>query len=114
LSQAQHDVQDTTLLCLSRSNWLRQLCLRISTSAWFDNVVVAAILLNCLVLALYDPLDAANSGWQNQLGIQTEWAFTTIFTLEMLIKLVAIGAVGPRSYLSDGWNWIDGCVVIIG
>lgn len=80
----------------------------------FENAVVAAILVNCIVLALYDPLDNANLGWQNQVGIQTEWVFTSIFTLELMIKLVALGVVGPRSYLSDGWNWIDGTVVVIG
>jgi len=67
-----------------------------------------------MVLALYDPLDKANTGWQNQLGIVSEWPFTVIFTVELCIKLIALGLVGPRSYLSDGWNWIDGFVVVVG
>jgi voltage-dependent calcium channel L type alpha-1F len=106
-------VQELVLGCCHRTSAFRQRCIKIASSPWFDNFVLVTILLNCLVLALYDPLDQTNSGWQNRLGDSTEWGFTIIFTLEMVVKLVALGLVGPRSYLSDGWNWIDGCVVLI-
>ena len=83
-------------------------------SWWFDQVVVVAILVNCVVLAMFDPLDTRDETWQNQIGNILEWPFTVVFTLELVIKIIAMGLLGKRSYLADGWNWIDGSVVVVG
>ena len=42
----------------------------------------------------------------------TDLSFTIIFTIEMLLKIVAMG--GIRAYLSDNWNVFDGFMVLIG
>ncbi|KAA0176357.1 hypothetical protein FNF27_02053 [Cafeteria roenbergensis] len=112
--QAQTELQPVALCCLTRSNPLRVLCEHMMRSWWFDQLVVVAILVNCVVLALFDPLDTRDETWQNQIGNILEWPFTVIFTLELVIKIVAMGLLGKRSYLADGWNWIDGSVVVVG
>jgi voltage-dependent calcium channel L type alpha-1F len=44
----------------------------------------------------------------------TNLIFTVIFTIEMVIKIVAGGLIcGPHTYLHTGWNVMDGSLVII-
>ena len=42
--------------------------------------------------------------------------FLSIFTVEMVMKIVAYGLYkcGPPSYLKNRWNLLDGFIVIIG
>lgn len=42
------------------------------------------------------------------------YVFTFIFTLEMTMKVIANGCfVGKGAYFKDGWNILDGILVII-
>ena len=44
-----------------------------------------------------------------------EFAFLLLFTLEMLIKLLAFGVVGHKdAYFRSAWNWLDAVVVFTG
>lgn len=44
---------------------------------------------------------------------RSEPIFTTLFTLEFLIKIIALGvAKGPNTYFKDAWNWLDFIVVV--
>ncbi len=46
-------------------------------------------------------------------GAGVEWLFLIIYTVEMSIKIVAIGFFQHKgSYLRDAWNWIDYIVVL--
>ena len=73
--------------------------------AVFDNLILLAILANCIFMAL-DPVD-----WLDQVEIY----FLTLFTLEMTLKIVALGfAFHKGSYLRDLWNWLDFTVVLTG
>ena len=42
----------------------------------------------------------------------SDLAFTVIFTIEMLLRILALG--GLRAYLSNNWNVFDGFMVLIG
>lgn len=73
--------------------------------AVFDNLILLAILANCIFMAL-DPVD-----WIDQVEVY----FLTLFTLEMSLKVVALGfAFHKGSYLRDLWNWLDFTVVMTG
>ena len=73
--------------------------------AVFDNLILLAILANCIFMAL-DPVD-----WLDQVEIY----FLAIFTLEMALKIVALGfAFHKGAYLRDLWNWLDFTVVLTG
>lgn len=36
------------------------------------------------------------------------------FSLEMIVKMIAMGAYGPCTYLADSWNRLDFFIVIAG
>jgi hypothetical protein len=44
----------------------------------------------------------------------SELPFNLIFTVEMVLKIVALGFVGKNTYLGDKWNWLDFFIVFIG
>ena len=75
--------------------------------AWFNNIVTAIVLLNCVALAVdyhgisqdtMDTLDIINLGC------------TIAFGVEMFLKLLGMG---PRRYLSDSFNIFDGSLVLL-
>lgn len=44
----------------------------------------------------------------------TGYIFTTIFTIEMTLKVIANSCfLGQGAYFKDGWNILDGILVII-
>jgi len=85
------------------------------TSRWFDRFIIFFIFLNSLALACYDYSDRANISKQNQIIEKSGKAFTGIFFVEFLLKVISMGFfLHRKSYLRDGWNWIDFIVVVIG
>jgi len=75
-------------------------------TAIFENSVIAAILLNMLVLAVeYDTMSADFEAILTVVNL----GFTIFFGAEMLLKLLAFGI---EQYCGDGWNILDGSVVI--
>mmetsp|Transcript_115788 Transcript_115788/g.160664 ORF Transcript_115788/g.160664 Transcript_115788/m.160664 type:complete len:111 (-) Transcript_115788:321-653(-) len=44
-----------------------------------------------------------------------DYVFLVIFTIEMVLKIIALGFImQPFSYMRDGWNVLDFIVVILG
>lgn len=53
--------------------------------------------------------------WRNQLTDKTEGFFIAVFSLECIMKILAMGFVlSEGCYLWDMWNWLDFIVVITG
>eukprot|EP01035_Chromulina_nebulosa_P041227 gene41227-55756_t len=53
----------------------------------------------------------------NSVIIGSEWVFTIIFTVEMVLKILAFGLVANdlpdrKPYFMDWWNWLDFVVVL--
>jgi len=67
---------------------------------WFDRFILLTILVNCIFLALDDPkVDPL------PYQIYFDNLFQTIYTLEMVLKIIAFGFLfKPYSYLRDPWN----------
>lgn len=64
------------------------------------------IFANCILLACYDPLDQSNTGPRNRAINDAEIPFLSIFTADMLIKMIALDLFGrPGGYFTDAWNW---------
>ena len=114
---------DRSLGHLHLDNPLRRWCMWTSESPWFDNFILAAIVANALILCQMEPLklegrgctgvDSASRGGNNIID-DTELVFTTIFTLEAIIKIIAMGfLLDDTSYLKDGWNVLDFTVVVV-
>jgi cold shock CspA family protein len=93
----------------SREHPLRRACLYILNAWWFSGLILIAILVNTFFIA--------NEGTKNK-ALQdaeaiAEYLFTVIFTLELAIKVIALGFVQDRgAYLRDGWNVLDFILVI--
>ncbi|XP_065060331.1 sodium channel protein 1 brain-like isoform X2 [Rhopilema esculentum] len=92
-----------SLWLLGPKNPIRKLSILIITNQFFEFFVVLTILINCIFLALDNPPEEA------------EYVFTAIYTIEMILKIVAKGYVlHSYAYLRDPWNWLDFVVVCLG
>jgi len=79
------------------------------------------IVANSIVLALtnYSKVNADGTldtrDPLNRAVEESEPVFTTLFTLEMVLKIIAMGFIWEKgSYLSDPWNVLDFVVVMAG
>ncbi|XP_037923835.1 sodium channel protein 60E isoform X3 [Hermetia illucens] len=92
-----------SLFCFHPWSPTRQLCVYIATNQYFDYCVMATILLNCVFLAMTETFEEA------------EYIFLAIYTLEMIIKIVAKGfLLNKYTYLRNPWNWLDFIVIASG
>ena len=82
---------------------------------WLEFVTLVVIIVNSIVLAIQGPPNSPDSPLPKPLSEALEMIFTVLFTVELLIKVVAMGFCGHRgSYLSDPWNRLDFVVVLFG
>ncbi|XP_063675163.1 sodium channel protein type 9 subunit alpha-like isoform X8 [Bolinopsis microptera] len=95
--------KEKSLFFLSYTNPIRRFCIRLICTQWFDHFIIAVILINCVLLAADtdEPF--------------IEYAFAVIYTIEMILKVLARGFVFHKhAYLRDPWNRLDFVVVLFG
>ncbi|XP_061166104.1 voltage-dependent T-type calcium channel subunit alpha-1H-like [Saccostrea echinata] len=101
------------LYLLAPNNALRRVCHHLMAQQWFDNTVLFFIALNCITLAMERPNIPPDSVEREFLNY-SNYVFTCVFTVEMMIKVLAKGLViGQHAYLKSGWNVMDGFLVVI-
>eukprot|EP01050_Picozoa_sp_SAG11_P002399 SAG11_NODE_121_length_15851_cov_6.082466_9_plen_273_part_00 len=108
------DYDPLALGCFSIDSPTRLALLRVVMRPVFDVVILACIAGNSVLMALDNPLkDEDNlTEFEKQLKI-FELVFNVIFTLEMLLKILALGFVrGELTYLQSPWNILDFVVVV--
>ncbi|EKX46067.1 hypothetical protein GUITHDRAFT_55688, partial [Guillardia theta CCMP2712] len=116
---------------------VRESLIKFSEWPWFNRAILLLILLNCCFLVLEDPVcrcetpvcsesdkyirllyyrrDCEDWPTTERMLLVTEIFFTSCFTAEMVIKIIARGFIlHKHSYLSDPWNWLDFVVVVTG
>ncbi|XP_041977978.1 voltage-dependent T-type calcium channel subunit alpha-1G [Aricia agestis] len=93
----------------------RSWCLKLITNPWFERVSMLVILLNCVTLGMYQPCvdDQCVTNRCKILQVFDDIIFA-FFTLEMTIKMVAMGVYGHGTYLADSWNRLDFFIVQAG
>ena len=64
---------------------------------WFDGITLFVIIANSIVLAVQGPPDSTDSIIPLEYAPAIELGFTITFTLEMLIKIVAMGFIWHRA-----------------
>lgn len=71
------------------------------------------IVISTINLALENPLDNPKARKLAILGY-IDYGMTAVFTIEMLLKMIAFGLVINRefSYLRSGWNILDFFIVL--
>ena len=99
--------------CLSSTNPLRRFCLYLRNHDHFDNIIMVFIVFSTILLAWESPLDDPYSVKTQNLLI-FDYVMTGIFSVEMLIKICALGFIlnGSKSYLKDAWNILDFFIVM--
>jgi hypothetical protein len=101
---------DVSLFCCTVTNPIRQRVISIVLNPWFDRFILMVIIANCIFLALDDPGEEQNAD-----QFIAELIFLIIFTIEMILKVLAMGfALKQHSYLRDPWNFLDFVVVVVG
>ncbi|XP_077988400.1 sodium channel protein 1 brain-like isoform X2 [Glandiceps talaboti] len=94
----------TTRSCcfLGPLNPVRKAMMRVVTHQFFELTILLTILANCVFLA-----------W-NAEDDYPEIVFTGIYTIEMIVKIIARGFVIYKfTYLRDPWNWLDFTVIVL-
>lgn len=78
---------------------------------YFDFIIMGVISMSSVALAAEDPVNEKAS--QNDFLNNLDHAFTAVFTMEMILKVLDLGVVlHPGSYLREFWNIMDAVVVI--
>ena len=96
-------------LCFGHNNKFRYFIQRIISTKIFIHTINILIIINCIFLFLetIDKFEIYSDYYHN--------TFTIIFTIEMLLKIIAYGFVmEDYCYLRDPWNWVDFIIVISG
>lgn len=140
IARHEQQYQNRSLFLFSGGSKIREVLIKIVEWPVFDRLVLLLIICNCVFLMLDDPvcrctaMDDATGGCQMQsemykrmlflgkncdnwsatndfLGV-SEYVFTALFTLELLLKIVARGLIlHKHAFLRDGMNWLDFIVV---
>ncbi|KJH40782.1 transporter, cation channel family protein [Dictyocaulus viviparus] len=108
-----HRKTEYSLFCFGPKNSFRIRCLQLTQKKWFDYSILIFIGINCITLAMERPSIPPNSLERKFLTL-SGYVFTSIFSIEMAMKVIANGCVlGRGAYFKDGWNILDGILVII-
>ncbi|KAK3242941.1 hypothetical protein CYMTET_47370 [Cymbomonas tetramitiformis] len=107
-----------SLFLFSPAHSFRKACLFVVSHSQFENVVTVCIMVSSLALCLENP--NRDQGATMEVSLRAlDYFFTAIFTLEMLMKVVAFGLAYPQkvglgtAYLRNGWNKLDFVIVVI-
>uniref|UniRef100_UPI00358FC450 voltage-dependent L-type calcium channel subunit alpha-1D-like isoform X2 n=1 Tax=Myxine glutinosa TaxID=7769 RepID=UPI00358FC450 len=96
----------------SPTNIFRVICHRIVNHTSFTNLILVFILLSSMSLAAEDPIEPTS--FRNAILSHFDICFTAVFTLEIVLKMTAYGAVMHQgSFLRNSFNILDLFVVVV-
>eukprot|EP01060_Flectonema_neradi_P015021 TRINITY_DN2170_c0_g1_i9.p1 TRINITY_DN2170_c0_g1~~TRINITY_DN2170_c0_g1_i9.p1 ORF type:complete len:2591 (+),score=361.48 TRINITY_DN2170_c0_g1_i9:114-7886(+) len=113
-----YDVLHPILWGISPKSEFRKKMVQIIDHKYFDQIVLLLIVLNGLALVLDDPMFEDVTELKTVTEV-SEITFQTLFTIEALLKILALGfVVHPGSYLRSYpvpfWNRLDFLIVVSG
>lgn len=104
---------------LSPDNPVRVACRVLVENKRFDQAVLVCICISSLAMALDQPMADPEAALP-QILYWMGFVFTVVFTIEMLLKMIAFGCLygqtfgwNKRAYWLQPWNVLDGVVVIV-
>ncbi|KAI5094991.1 voltage-dependent L-type calcium channel subunit alpha-1F [Silurus meridionalis] len=104
--------EGSAFFCLSKTNPIRVGCHTVINHHIFTNLILVFIILSSISLAAEDPI-RAHSFRNNVLGY-ADYAFTSIFTVEILLKMTVYGAFLHKGSFCRNWfNLLDLLVVSV-
>ncbi|XP_037702191.1 voltage-dependent L-type calcium channel subunit alpha-1C isoform X2 [Choloepus didactylus] len=96
----------------SSTNRFRLQCHRIVNDTIFTNLILFFILLSSISLAAEDPVQ--HTSFRNHILGNADYVFTSIFTLEIILKMTAYGAfLHKGSFCRNYFNILDLLVVSV-
>ncbi|XP_055966549.1 voltage-dependent L-type calcium channel subunit alpha-1S [Sorex fumeus] len=102
----------SSFFIFSPTNKIRVLCHRIINATWFTNFILLFILLSSAALAAEDPIRA--DSMRNQILGYFDIAFTSVFTVEIVLKMTTFGAfLHKGSFCRNCFNILDLLVVAV-
>ena len=80
----------------------------------FERIILSIIIISTVQLSIDNPLNDPNSFMSQSLS-RLDYALTAVFTIELLMKVIAYGFAncGSTSFIRNYWNVLDTFVVII-
>merc|ERR1719264_1957782 len=101
-----------SLFIFSPTNFLRQKCHWLCNHSYFGNVVLLCIMVSSAMLAAEDPLNSQSP--RNNILNYFDYFFTTIFTIELILKIIAYGFIlHKNAFCRSGFNLLDMLVVAV-
>ncbi|XP_049884545.1 voltage-dependent calcium channel type A subunit alpha-1 isoform X2 [Pectinophora gossypiella] len=101
----------SSMFILSPTNPIRRGAHWVVNLRYFDFFIMIVICMSSAALAAEDPVVEESD--RNKILNCFDYAFTGVFTVEMLLKIVDLGILfHPGAYLRDLWNIMDAAVVI--
>ncbi|GMH73651.1 hypothetical protein TrRE_jg10895 [Triparma retinervis] len=98
------------LFVFGHANHFRVFCHEFAHHKYFNNFIILSILTSSICLAFESP--TMTDGLKYTLKALDK-VFTYIFTLEMALKVVALGFYWTKfAYLKDSWNRLDFLIVV--
>ncbi|XP_075766597.1 voltage-dependent L-type calcium channel subunit alpha-1S isoform X2 [Pelodiscus sinensis] len=102
----------SSFFIFSPTNKIRVLCHRIVNATWFTNFILLFILLSSISLAAEDPIQP--DSFRNQVLGYFDIGFTSVFTVEIVLKMTAYGAfLHKGSFCRNYFNILDLVVVAV-
>ncbi|XP_074971804.1 voltage-dependent L-type calcium channel subunit alpha-1S-like [Phalacrocorax aristotelis] len=102
----------SSFFIFSPTNKFQMLCHRIVNATWFTNFILLFILLSSISLAAEDPIRAES--FRNQILGYFDIGFTSVFTVEIILKMTAYGAfLHKGSFCKNSFNILDLLVVAV-
>lgn len=114
------DTYEREVLCneslfFFQKKWkIRKFMYNLQKHKWFERVILLLIVLSTIKL-IFDTylLDEPEASNIKHISENMDLFFTVSFTLESLIKSIALGfALDKGSYLTEGWNQLDFFIVV--
>ncbi|XP_024943014.1 muscle calcium channel subunit alpha-1 isoform X2 [Cephus cinctus] len=102
----------SSFFIFSQTNRFRVFCHWLCNHSYFSNIILACIMISSAMLAAEDPLDA--SSYRNQILNYFDYFFTTVFTVEICLKMISYGCIiHDGAFLRSAFNVLDLLVVCV-
>ncbi|XP_068624737.1 muscle calcium channel subunit alpha-1-like [Battus philenor] len=101
----------SSFFIFSKTNWFRVTCYKVQNNSWFKNLILLCILASSLMLAMEEPVP---TGVINEILRKIDYFFTTVFTIELILKLITYGFILHKdAFCRSAFNLLDLLVVIV-
>ncbi|KAF5296914.1 hypothetical protein FQA39_LY12271 [Lamprigera yunnana] len=104
----------SSFFIFSPTNRFRIFCHWLCNNSWFGNVILVCILVSSALLVMEDPLASNVETTLGKALTYSDYLFTTIFLLELLLKTIAYGCIlHDGAFLRSAFNVLDLVVVCV-